>query len=97
MFLGTSFHSHIQNENDYSIGFNRALQVTRGYLFLVNVVIPGEAAEFDNLSFNLKALTLKDLKEVSERTEKNIKDNQKVKQKLQFKGLKSHLSIKGLA
>lgn len=63
--------------NDYSTGFDNALQVTRGYLFLVNVVIPGEAAEFDNLSFNLKALTLKDLKEVFESTERNIKDNQK--------------------
>jgi len=62
--------------NIYSTGFNHSLQVTRGYLFLVNVVIPGEVAEFENLSFKLKALTLKNLKEVSENTERNVEDSQ---------------------
>nr|MDA3834801.1 MCP four helix bundle domain-containing protein [Spirochaetales bacterium] len=60
----------------YTTGFNQALQVTRGYLFLVNVVIPGEAAEFENLSLNFTDFTLKHLKKVATNTEKNVRDSQ---------------------
>ena len=60
----------------YTTDFNQAIQVTRGYLFLVNVVIPGEAAEFENLSLNFKDFTLKHLKTVATSTEKNVRDSQ---------------------
>ena len=60
----------------YTTGFNQAIQVTRGYLFLVNVVIPGEAAEFEKLSLNFKDFTLKHLKEVTTSTENNVRDSQ---------------------
>ncbi len=56
----------------YQTGFNQAIQATRGYLFLTNVIIPGEAAEFSNLSTKLKASTLARLNTLTETTSQDI-------------------------
>ena len=60
----------LENIKEYERVFFQALQATRGYLFLVNVVMAGEATEFTTLSEQLKTSSLKKLSELKKSTEK---------------------------
>ena len=60
----------MENIKEYERVFFQALQATRGYLFLVNVVMAGQATEFTTLSEQLKASSLKKLSELKKSTEK---------------------------
>ena len=60
----------LKNIKEYERIFFQALQATRGYLFLVNVVMAGQATEFTTLSEQLKTSSLKKLSELKKSTEK---------------------------
>jgi len=49
---------------DYSRTFTRIVQATRGYLYLVGVVMAGEAWEFTHLSERLRSVALADVPEI---------------------------------
>lgn len=49
---------------DYSQTFTRIVQATRGYLYLVGVVMAGEAWEFTHLSKELRSVALADVPEI---------------------------------
>lgn len=51
--------------DEFKEGFLRAIQATRGYLYLVNVVMAGEAAEFSYQSDRLKEQSSEDLRRVT--------------------------------
>lgn len=51
--------------DEFQEGFLRAIQATRGYLYLVNVVMAGEAAEFSYQSDQLKEQSSADLRRVT--------------------------------
>ncbi|MGH1342435.1 MAG: sensor histidine kinase [Nannocystales bacterium] len=49
---------------DYSRTFTRIVQATRGYLYLVGVVMAGEAWEFTHLSERLRSVALADVPQI---------------------------------
>lgn len=57
---------------EYQDSFYRAVQATRGYSFLVNVVLAGEAAEFLTLSEILRNLTVEAMDASTRETQHNI-------------------------
>lgn len=58
--------------SDYDRTFVGAVQATRGYLHMVNVVLAGEAAEIARLSAELKQLTLEQQAQAMRRMEQHI-------------------------
>lgn len=62
----------IENISTYEDSFYQAILATRDFLFLVNVVMSGEASEFSTLSLKLKTSTLSTLDVLTESTKERL-------------------------
>ena len=59
--------------NDFEHGFLRTVQATRGYMYLANVVMAGEAAEFSYQSDRVKELSDQRLLAISQATSEKVR------------------------
>jgi signal transduction histidine kinase len=59
--------------NDFEQGFLRTVQATRGYMYLANVVMAGEAAEFSYQSDRVKELSDQRLLAISQATSEKVR------------------------
>lgn len=77
----------IQLLEEYESAFIRAVQATRAYLYLVNVVMAGEAAEFVYNSEKLQRISLQNLDTIRTRTSESTNDYQSLSQTISFLAL----------
>lgn len=68
----------LENISTYEKFFYQVIQATRDYLFLVNVVMAGEATEFTTLSMTLKNSTLSTLDLFTESTKERLDEARKI-------------------
>ena len=75
--LNSLLQKLLENISTYEKNFYQTIQATRDYLFLVNVVMAGEATEFTTLSMTLKNSTLSTLDLLTE-SKKERFDNARI-------------------
>ncbi len=76
--LNSLLQKLLENISTYEKNFYQTIQATRDYLFLVNVVMAGEAKEFTTLSMTLKNSTLSTLDLFTESTKERLDNARKI-------------------